>query len=113
LQTEVGNFRIALGYLLDRDKLPYADNAEGLAVLLAKARCLLHVNRNAEAAAAGEDAIAMSQRTAAQAPYRALALDRAAVAALAAGHFARALELYDVEIPFIDASADRFAERNR
>jgi hypothetical protein len=113
LQTEVGNFRIALGYLVDRDKLPYADNAEGLAVLLAKARCLLHVNRNAEAAAAGEAAIAMSQRTATQSPYRALALDRAAVSALAAGHFARALELYDVEVPYIDATSDRFAERNR
>ena len=43
LHSEVGNHRIALGYLDDREKLPYADNGAGLAVRLAKARTLLHV----------------------------------------------------------------------
>ena len=53
LHTDVGNYRIALGYLLDRDKLPYTDNSEGLDVLLSKAQALLHVGREAEAAATG------------------------------------------------------------
>jgi tetratricopeptide (TPR) repeat protein len=113
LHTHVGNYRIALGYLADRDKLPYADNAEGLAVHLAYARCLLHVGRDAEAADAAEQALAMIDRTPAQAPYRVLAMDRAAVTNLAAGRFARALALYDEEIPLLDAATGPFAGRNR
>jgi cellulose synthase operon protein C len=113
LHTQVGNYRIALGYLLDRDKLPYADNSEGLAVHLAKARALLHVGRDKEAAAAGEEAIAMIDRAPALAPYRPLAVDRAAVDNLAAGHFARALALYDSEVPLLDAARSPAAERNR
>ena len=53
LHTDVGNYRIALGYLLERDKLPYSDNAEGLDVLLSKAQALLHVGREADAADGG------------------------------------------------------------
>jgi tetratricopeptide (TPR) repeat protein len=113
LHTQVGNYRIALGYLVDRDKLPYTDNAEGLAVHLAKARCLLHVGRDAEAAATADEAVAMTERTPAQAPYRALALDRAAVDNVAAGRFARALALYDEEIPRVDAESGPLAGRNR
>jgi cellulose synthase operon protein C len=113
LHDEVGNDRIALGYLLDRDKLPYTDNSEGLAVHLAKARALLHVGRDAEAAATAEEAIAMIDRAPTLAPYRALALDRAALDNLSAGHFARALELYDAEIPGLDAAQGPFAVRNR
>jgi hypothetical protein len=113
LHTDVGNYRIALGYLLERDKLPYSDNAEGLDVLLSKAQALLHVGREAEAAVAGEAALAMIARTPALTPYRLLALDWAAVDHLAAGHFARALALYDQEMPLLDASRDPLAERNR
>ena len=47
------------------------------------------------------------------APYRLLALDRAALDNLAAGRFARALELYDAEVPLLDAATGAFAERNR
>ena len=104
LHTDVGNYRIALGYLLERDKLPYTDNSEGLDVLLSKAQALLHVGREADAAAAGDAALAMIARNPALAPYRLLALDWAAVDNLAAGHFARALALYDQEIPLLDAS---------
>ena len=113
LHTDVGNYRIALGYLLERDKLPYTDNAEGLDVLLSKAQALLHVGRDAEAAAAGDAALAMIARNPALAPYRLLALDWAAVDNLAAGRFARALALYDQEIPLLDASRAPWAERNR
>jgi hypothetical protein len=113
LHTEVGNYRIALGYLLDRDKLPYVDNSEGLAVRLAKARALLHVGRDADAAAAGEEAVAMIDRTPALARYRPLVLDRAALDNLAAGRYARALALYDAELPLLDALPPPIAERNR
>ncbi len=113
LHTDVGNYRIALGYLLERDKLPYSDNSEGLDVLLSKAQALLHVGREAEAAAAGEAALAMIVRNPALVPYRLLALDWAAVDNLAAGNFARALALYDEEIPLLDAALAPLAERNR
>jgi hypothetical protein len=112
LHTDVGNYRIALGYLLERDKLPYSDGSEGLDVLLSKAQALLHVGRDAAAAAAGDAALAMIARNPALARYRPLALDWAAVDNLAAGHFARALALYDEEIPLLDASRAPLAERN-
>ena len=113
LHTDVGNYRIALGYLLERDKLPYADDAEGLDVLLSKAQALLHVGREVEAAAAGDAALAMIARTPALARYRLLALDWAAIDNLASSHFARALALYDEEIPLLDAWNAPLAERNR
>jgi hypothetical protein len=113
LHTDVGNYRIALGYLLERDKLPHRDDSEGLDVLLSKAQALLHVGRDAEAAAAGDAALAMIARNPALAPYRLLALDWAAVDNLAAGHFARALALYDQEIPLLDGSRAPLADRNR
>ncbi len=113
LHTDVGNYRIALGYLLDRDKLPYSDNAEGLDVLLSKAQALLHVGRDAEAAGAADAALAMIARVPALAKYRLLALDWAALDHLAAQHFVQALALYDEEIPLLDASNGPLAARNR
>jgi hypothetical protein len=113
LHTDVGNYRIALGYLQERDKLPYSDNAEGLDVLLSKAQALLHVGREVDAAAAGEAALAMIDRDPALAPHRLLALDWAAVDNLAAAHFARARALYDEEIPLLDAARGPMAERNQ
>ncbi len=113
LHVGVGNFRIALGYLLDRDQLPYADNAEGLAVHLDKARALLHVGRDDEAAATADQAVAMVERTPGLARYRTLVLDRAALDNLAAHRFARARALYDAEMPTLDAASGPAAARNR
>jgi hypothetical protein len=113
LHTDVGNYRIALGYLLERDKLPYTDNTEGLDVLVSKAQALLHEGRDRDAAAAGEAALAMIARNPALLPYRLLALDWAALDSLAAGSFARALALYDEEMPVLDAAEGRYAARNR
>jgi hypothetical protein len=113
LHTDVGNYRIALGYLLERDKLPYSDNSEGLDVLLSKAQALLHVGRDGDAAAAGDAALAMIARQPALARYRLLALDWSALDNLAAHRSARSLALYDEEIPLIDASTGPTAERNR
>jgi hypothetical protein len=113
LHTDVGNYRIAVGYLLERDQLPYTDNPEGLDVLLSKAQALLHVGRDAEAAEAGDAALAMIARNPALTPYTLLALDWAAVDNLSAGRFAHALELYDREVPLVDGFAAPLAERNR
>jgi len=112
LHTDVGNYRIALGYLLERDKFPYGDDSEGLDVLLSKAQALLHVGRDADAAAAGDAALAMIARNPTLAPCRLLALDWAAVDNLSAGRFARALALYDEEVPLIDTASGPSAERN-
>jgi hypothetical protein len=113
LHTEVGNYRIALGYLEDRDKLPYTDNSEGLAVHLAKARALMHVGRDADAATAAEEAVAMIDRAPGLAAYRVLALDRAAVYNLTAGKFERSLALYDAEVPMLEGASGPSADRNR
>jgi hypothetical protein len=99
LHTQAGNFAIALGYLDERDKLPYTDNAAGLAVSLARARALLHMGRDAEAAQAADEALAMvdaappASRLAER--YGPLVQDRAALYNLSAGRFDRALALYD------------------
>jgi len=103
--------RIALGYLLERDKLPYSDDSEGLDVLLSKAQALLHVGRDVEAAKTGDAALAMIARNPELTPYRLLALDWAGVDNLAAGHFEHALALYDREIPLLTASRSLSNER--
>lgn len=104
LHTQVGNFHIALGYLEQRDTLPYVDDAAGLAVSLARARALLHVGRDQEAAQAADKALAMVDATPKLAPFVPLALDRAALYNLAAGRFERALALYDRELPLLEAA---------
>jgi hypothetical protein len=111
LHTDVGNYRIALGFLLQRDKLPYADDAEGLDVLLSKSQALLHVGREADAAAAGEAALAMIARNPQLTRYLLLALDWSAVANLAIGNFARALALYDQELPLVERSHEPLVPR--
>jgi len=112
LHTEVGNYRIALRYLEDREKMPFAENASGLAVRLSRARALLHVEREAEAAIAADEALEMIADSKNLAVYRVLALDRAALYNLAATRFQRALDLYDTEIPLLEAAQGSTAARN-
>ncbi len=112
LQTEVGNYRIALGYFEQRDKLPYAANASALAVHLAHAEALLHLGKEEESAALTERALSVLGQTPALAAYGTLTLDRGALANLAAGHYARALELYDAELPRLGAGENPIARRN-
>jgi hypothetical protein len=101
LQSRVGNHRIALRYLLARERLPIHADEAGLAIRLAGARGLLHVGQEADAAAAAERALSMVDGAPALARYRVLALDRAALSSLAAGRFDRALALYDAELPLL------------
>jgi hypothetical protein len=114
LQSQVGNWRIALGHLEEREKLPVTDDALGLGHLLLKARTLFHVDRESDAAVAADAALALANKLPALAEYRALALDRAALYNLAVGHFERALALYDEELPLLDGGAGGDeAARNR
>ena len=113
LHDDVGNYRIALGYLEGRDKLPFTDNAEGLDVRISQAQALLHVGREADAAAQADEALALIDRNPALAKYRLLALDCAALDNLAAGKFARSLALYSEELPLVDALDTPPAPRDR
>ncbi|WP_426752706.1 hypothetical protein [Myxococcus sp. Y35] len=114
LHTQVGNFHIALGYLDQRNRLPYVDNWAGLAVSMARARALLHVDREADAAEAADQALAMVEAAPRLSRFLPLALDRAALYNLAAGRFERALSLYDRELPLVDAGPqDEEGLRNR
>ena len=114
LHTQVGNFHIALGYLDQRDKLPYVDSWSGLAVSLARARALLHVGREDESAQAADQALAMVDATPKLARFATLAVDRAALYNLAAGRFERALALYDRELPTVESGpSDAEGLRNR
>ncbi len=113
LHSQAGNYRIALGYFRQRERLPYADPDAELATRLGLARALLHVDRENDAAQMADRALALVDREASLLPYRIVALDRAALYHLAAGHFERALSLYDAEVPLLsdgNAVADR---RNR
>ena len=112
LHTEVGNYRIALRYLEDREKLPFVENGSGLAVRLSRARALLHVERETEAATAADEALEMIADSKNLAVYQVLALDRAALYNLAATRFQRALDLYDAEIPLLEAAQGSTAARN-
>ncbi|MDW8280313.1 MAG: hypothetical protein RMK29_01295 [Myxococcales bacterium] len=94
LQESIGNFRAALERLEERGKLPFSDPQAHLLHLLALGRCRFHANREAEAAAAAEEALRLIERTPELARYRPLALDRAALYHLAAGAYAQALARY-------------------
>jgi Tol biopolymer transport system component len=107
LHTRVGNYRIALDYIAQRERFPLGDDRNGLALRLAAARARLHVGEDDGSARAAEDALAMVERTPGLARYRMIALDRAALGNLACGHFARALALYDAELPLLTGGARR------
>lgn len=113
LQMAVGNHRIALTYLQQRQRLPFPDNTAALAIRLATARVLLHVGQEKQAADTAEAALAMLVNAPRLQKFRPLALDRAALCNLAAGRFARALELYDLAVPAVDADTGAGGVRNR
>jgi hypothetical protein len=95
LHSAVGNHRLAIGWFDAREKLPFADPLVELGHHLTRGRSLLHVGREAEAAEAAAAAQALIAKTPSLARFAPLALDRAALYALAAGDGAQALALYD------------------
>jgi cellulose synthase operon protein C len=112
LHSQVGNYRIALSYFEQRQKLPFTGDAEEFAVHLAHAQTLLHVDRAKDAAKIAEAALALSAHLPELTPFRALVLDRTALYHLAAGQFERALVLYDLEIPLLAKDESTVARRN-
>ncbi len=112
LHEQVGNWRIALGYLDEREKLPLLEDEASLAVRMSRARVLLHVDREKDAAAAADLALGLAEKSALLSAFRLLALDRAALYNLAAGRFQRALSLYDRELAQLE-TASGSAGRNR
>jgi hypothetical protein len=84
-----------------------------LAVQLAHGEALLHVGKEKDSAAMSERALALAERAPALAPYRTLAIDHAALANLGADQYARALTLYDAELPSLSAAENPVARRNR
>ncbi|MGC4120650.1 MAG: hypothetical protein QM765_39950 [Myxococcales bacterium] len=113
LNEAVGNWRIALGYLDEREKMPFLDDATSLAVKLARARVLLHVEKEEQAAKVADAALKLVDQTPKLAEYRLVSLDRAALYHLAAGHFARAVELYEEELPLLEGLPGPDGARNR
>ncbi|MET0287501.1 MAG: hypothetical protein ABW352_23645, partial [Polyangiales bacterium] len=113
LHARVGNYRIALDFIEQRERFPFGDDLNGFMLKLATARARLHVGQDDKSAEAAEQALAMVERTPGLARYRVVALDRAALGNLALGRFARALELYDAELPLLakDARRNQFVVR--
>ncbi len=112
VQSEVSNWRIAYGYLQERDKLPVADDLAGIEHRLVEARTLMHIDREADAAKVADGALAAIDRSARVpelAALRPLVLDRDALYHLAAGKFERGLALYDALVPTL---APTGGERN-
>jgi hypothetical protein len=70
------------------------------------------VGREKDAATISDVTIAMIDRTATLAPYRAFAMDRAALDNFAAHRFERSLALYDQLIPIFDAAPDTEVTRH-
>ncbi|HEX6836827.1 MAG TPA: hypothetical protein VF334_09660, partial [Polyangia bacterium] len=101
LQEQVGNWRIALRFLQERDKLPVADTEAGIEHWMIEARTLLHLDKEAEAAAIADKALAIVDKTPELARFRGLVLDRDALYNFAAGRFPRALTLYDDLLPSV------------
>jgi len=106
LQAEVGNPLLALGYLDEREKLPFIDASTEVAHRSAKARALYHGDRDAEAATEMEKAITLVEKSPALARFRPLLVDRAALYHLAAGAYLKACARYDEAVTAAEASRE-------
>lgn len=112
LQAQVGNWRIALDYFEQREKLPFVDNAAGIAHKLVKARTLLHLDDEEGAATLADEALVAVDKNPKLEKYRAMVLDRAALYNLAASRFERAQALYDRLLPLVEKQTGAAAQRN-
>lgn len=113
LHTQVGNYRIALDFLKEREALPFSDEVSGLAHHLVKAQALLHLDRREDAARVAEEALKRCEKAPGLQEYRVLVLDRAALYSLSAERYARALQLYDAELPLLERVPGATGARNR
>lgn len=111
LQSSVGNYAIALGFLEERHKLPFAGEVERFAHGLALARARYHLADAAGAAALVDELLAATDPALAR--FRPLALDRSALYHLEAGDAGAAIERYAALWPLVDTDAGPDAARNR
>ncbi|MEZ4363005.1 MAG: hypothetical protein R3B48_22630 [Kofleriaceae bacterium] len=115
LQSSVGNYGLALGWLEQRGKLPFASPVAQLSHCLALARARYHTSEFAVAADESERCLALTSDDAADgkalARFRPLALDRSALYQLAAGRAKLAAERYAELWPVVDRAAPAPAAR--
>ncbi len=104
LQAELGNHPGALRHFERRAAWPFSDPEGEVGFLLARARSLFHVDRDEEAAATADRALAVVEAHPDLARIRVVAVDRAALYHLSAGHFGRAAALYDERLRETDAT---------
>lgn len=109
LQAAVGNHWIALEYLNRRAELPFMTPQTRLSLLLARARSLFHIGREAEGASAARDAYKLANATPELKAWVPLCLDRAALYAYAAGELKRASTLYRLLEPMMGTSGAEVA----
>ncbi len=116
IQSGVGNYAIALGWLEERDKLPFASDEERLSHCLVLARARFHAGDAIAAGGEGEACVKMTE-AAPLARFRPVALDRSALYSLAAGDAKTALARYTELWPLVDKPTDQThvleAARNR
>lgn len=103
LQLKVKNWRVALGFLKDREKLPAGNGAVNVSARLATARALLHAGQEGDAATVADGVVATVDASAELHHFEVLVLDRAALDNLAASRFARSVELYDREMSLLES----------
>jgi Tol biopolymer transport system component len=111
LQSSVGNYAIALGFLEERHKLPFPGELPRFAHGLALARARYHLADAAGAAAMVDELL--SANDAALARFRPIALDRSALYHLEAGDAAVAAERYAALWPLVEKDTAPDARRNR
>jgi WD40 repeat protein len=97
VQSGVGNFAIALGWLEQRVKLPFADEKSRLSTCLALARARFHAGTGA--ATTADECVAQTKDDLAR--FRPLALDRSALYHLTAGDYAVAVDRYAELAPLV------------
>ncbi len=102
LQATLGDDSAALDTLGQRDALPYDDPAGRFTARVAQARSLFRTERFVGAAAASREAVDLVHTTPTLARFLPIALDRAALYALAAAEPAVALGLLDELAPMAD-----------
>ncbi|MBM4395390.1 MAG: PD40 domain-containing protein [Deltaproteobacteria bacterium] len=108
LLSDMGSHTAAARHLSARLAAPFRDPAAELSVRLALARSLFLGGRDAAAAVAATKAVALADATPALSRFLPVALDRAAICALAAGDAVAAAALYDrleKVMPASDATA--------
>lgn len=113
LQAGIGNDAAALRHLAARERLPFASPEAELSFRMLRASCQFRLDRDRDADATADEALALVDGTDALARYRPLVLDRAALYALAAGNADKALELYAKLRPLVAASQAPEAGVNR